>query len=55
VSSIENVAAVRDVLRAVTDDDKVWLIQVARGVYQLERVRFQSLNPTFLIGAAKKS
>ncbi|MCU0875205.1 MAG: precorrin-6y C5,15-methyltransferase (decarboxylating) subunit CbiE [Pirellulaceae bacterium] len=53
VSSIENVAAVRQVLHAKTDDDQVWMINVARGVYQIERVRFEALNPTFLIAAAK--
>jgi precorrin-6B C5,15-methyltransferase / cobalt-precorrin-6B C5,C15-methyltransferase len=53
VRSIENVAAVREVLHRQTDDDQVWLINLARGVYQLERVRFESLSPTFLIGARK--
>jgi precorrin-6Y C5,15-methyltransferase (decarboxylating) len=53
VGSIENVAAVRQVLHAKTDDDQVWMINIARGVYQIERVRFEALNPTFLIAAAK--
>lgn len=55
VRSIENVAAVRAVLHRQTDDDQVWLINLARGVYQLERVRFESLSPTFLIGARKRA
>jgi len=53
VSSVENVAAVREVLRDKTDDDKVWLMNISRGVYQLERVRFEAINPTFLIGVVK--
>jgi len=53
VGSIENVAAVREILHRRTGDDKVWMIQISRGVYQIERVRFESLNPTFLIGARK--
>lgn len=53
VSSVENIADVREVLHRDTDDDQVWMINVARGVYQLERVRFEALNPTFLIGATK--
>ena len=53
VSSIENVATVRQVLRGKTEDDQVWLVNLARGVYQLERVRFESVNPTFLVGATK--
>ena len=53
VSSIENVAAMREVLQQKTQDDQVWMIQISRGVYQLENVRFESLNPLFLIGAVK--
>jgi precorrin-6Y C5,15-methyltransferase (decarboxylating) len=53
VGSIENVAAVREVLQKKTDDANIWMINIARGTYQLERVRFESLNPTFLIGAVK--
>jgi hypothetical protein len=29
------------------------MINVARGTYQLERVRFEALNPTFLLGVVK--
>jgi precorrin-6B C5,15-methyltransferase / cobalt-precorrin-6B C5,C15-methyltransferase len=53
VSSVENVAAVRQVLHGKTQDDQVWMLNLARGVYQVERVRFESVNPTFLIGATK--
>jgi precorrin-6Y C5,15-methyltransferase (decarboxylating) len=31
----------------------VWMISVARGTDQLERLRFDALNPTFLIAATK--
>jgi precorrin-6Y C5,15-methyltransferase (decarboxylating) len=51
--SIENVATVRQVFLDDHVDDKVWMIHFARGVYQFERVRFESMNPTFLIGAVK--
>lgn len=51
--SIENVAAVRSALQDKTDDANIWMVNVARGTFQLERVRFESLNPTFLIGAKK--
>jgi precorrin-6Y C5,15-methyltransferase (decarboxylating) len=53
VSSVENVAEVRQVLHNRTDRDQVWLMNVSRGVYQLERVRFESINPTFLIAVVK--
>jgi precorrin-6Y C5,15-methyltransferase (decarboxylating) len=54
VSSIENVASVRHLLHEKTDNEQVWMINVARGVYQLDRVRFEAINPIFLIGATKK-
>ena len=53
VRSIENVAAVRQVFIDANVDDKVWMLNFARGVFQFECVRFESLNPTFLIGAVK--
>ena len=53
VSSIENVASVSQVLRQRAGDCNVWMISIARGTQQLERLTFESLNPTFLIGAAK--
>jgi precorrin-6Y C5,15-methyltransferase (decarboxylating) len=34
-------------------DLKVWLINMARGTDQLERVRFDALNPTFLLSVVK--
>ena len=53
VGSIENVATVRELLHQQAGDANVWMINIARGTYQLERMRFESLNPTFLIGAIK--
>jgi precorrin-6Y C5,15-methyltransferase (decarboxylating) len=55
VRSIENVAAVRQVFIEANVDDKVWMINFARGVFQFECVRFESLSPTFLIGAVKRA
>jgi precorrin-6Y C5,15-methyltransferase (decarboxylating) len=54
VGSIENLADVHAALNAKTGDVKVWMINVARGTYQLERVRFDALNPTFLLGVVKR-
>ena len=32
---------------------QVWNVTVARGVEQLDRLRFQAVNPTFLLAVAK--
>jgi precorrin-6Y C5,15-methyltransferase (decarboxylating) len=54
VSSIENIAAVRAALSGHAGDVSVRMVQISRGVHQLERMRFESLNPTFLISSIKR-
>jgi precorrin-6Y C5,15-methyltransferase (decarboxylating) len=53
VGSIENLAALNESLHERTSDVQVWMINLARGKYQLERVRFEALNPSFLVAATK--
>ncbi|MEX0677299.1 MAG: precorrin-6y C5,15-methyltransferase (decarboxylating) subunit CbiE [Pirellulales bacterium] len=53
VGSIESLSAVHQTLQRVARDVSVWMINVAKGTYQLERVRFEALNPTFLLGVVK--
>jgi precorrin-6Y C5,15-methyltransferase (decarboxylating) len=53
MGSIDNLAETHHMLHAHGLDVKVWMINVARGNYQLERIRFESLNPTFLVAIVK--
>ncbi len=53
MGSVENVVAVREALRRCGVETSVWMISVARGTQQLESLRFEAINPTFLIGAVK--
>jgi precorrin-6Y C5,15-methyltransferase (decarboxylating) len=53
VGSIESVSAVHETLQRWAKDVNVWMINIARGTYQLERVRFEALNPSFLLGVVK--
>jgi len=53
VGSIESLSAVHGTLQRVAKDVSVWMINIARGTYQLERVRFEALNPTFLLAVVK--
>ena len=53
MSSIDNLAETHHMLHAHGLDVKVWLIHIARGNYQLERIRFQALNPVFLVSIVK--
>ena len=52
-NSIENLAAVHALLRSRSSDAAYWMVNVARGVEQLDRIRFEAINPTFLIAATK--
>jgi len=52
-NSIENLAAVHSLLRAHSGDASYWLVTIARGIEQMDRIRFESLNPSFLIAATK--
>ncbi len=53
VGSIESVSAVHETLQRLAKDVNSWMINIARGTYQLERVRFEALNPTFLLSIVK--
>lgn len=53
VGSLQNLSEVHELLERSGSDVKVWMVNVARGTYQLERVRFEALNPTFLLATVK--
>jgi precorrin-6B C5,15-methyltransferase / cobalt-precorrin-6B C5,C15-methyltransferase len=52
-NSIENLAAVHALLRARSGDAAYWMVNIARGIEQLDRIRFEAINPVFLIAATK--
>jgi precorrin-6B C5,15-methyltransferase / cobalt-precorrin-6B C5,C15-methyltransferase len=55
VGSVENIAAVREVLIAKTGDAQVLMINLARGNDQLERLHFEAMHPTFLVWGVKRT
>ncbi len=52
-NSIENLAAVHAFLRARSGDAAYWMVNIARGIEQLDRIRFEAMNPNFLMAATK--
>jgi precorrin-6Y C5,15-methyltransferase (decarboxylating) len=52
-NSIENLAAVHALLRARSADAAYWMVNIARGYEQMDRIRFEAINPVFLIAATK--
>jgi precorrin-6Y C5,15-methyltransferase (decarboxylating) len=55
VGGVESLAGVHQLLHDLTGDARVRMINIAHGTVQLERIKFESLNPTFLISAVKPS
>jgi len=53
LGGVDNLADTYQALQRLCRDVKVWMVNLARGTYQLERVRFEALNPTFLLAVVK--
>ena len=53
MGSLDNIAETHQMLQSCSPEVNVWMVNLARGRYQMDRLRFESLNPTFLIGAVK--
>jgi len=51
--SVNNVAETHQAFIAEGLHSKIWMINLARGMYQLDRVRFEPLAPTFLLAVVK--
>jgi precorrin-6B C5,15-methyltransferase / cobalt-precorrin-6B C5,C15-methyltransferase len=53
VATIEALAESHRLLRGLAGDVQLWNVSIARGIEQLDRVRFQAINPSFLLAASK--
>jgi precorrin-6Y C5,15-methyltransferase (decarboxylating) len=53
VASLENLSAVYATLKNLAAHVGALLVNLARGTEQLETLRFEALNPTFLLGVTK--
>lgn len=53
VASIERVSSVTNCLRKLVPHVGLLMVNLARGTHQLENIRFESLNPSFLIFVSK--
>lgn len=53
VSSIQTLSEVYGVLQRATGDVKALMVNLARGTQQLERMRFEALNPTYLLSVVR--
>lgn len=53
VVTIDGLATAHETLKSLTTDVQVWNITIARGIEQMDRVRFEAINPTFLLAVTK--
>ena len=53
VATLENVSEATRVFKRLAADFAVLMVNLSRGVPQLESIRFEAQNPTFLIRAHK--
>lgn len=51
--AIDDVGDVQRALRTKSTDVSVWMVNIARGTEQLERLTFEALKPNFLVAAKK--
>ncbi|HEV7280820.1 MAG TPA: precorrin-6y C5,15-methyltransferase (decarboxylating) subunit CbiE [Pirellulaceae bacterium] len=53
VGSIESLSGVQQTMKKAAGACDVWMINIARGVEQFDRVRFEAVAPSFLLKAVK--
>jgi precorrin-6Y C5,15-methyltransferase (decarboxylating) len=54
VATIEGLATAYHTLRNLTQEVRVWNVSIARGIEQMDRLRFEAQNPTYLLAATKR-
>jgi precorrin-6Y C5,15-methyltransferase (decarboxylating) len=53
VATIEGLAAAYQALKALAGRVSVWNVSIARGIEQMDRLRFEAIAPTFLLAVTK--
>jgi precorrin-6B C5,15-methyltransferase / cobalt-precorrin-6B C5,C15-methyltransferase len=53
VATIEGLAAAYQTLKGLAGDVRVWNVSIARGIDQMDRLRFEAIAPTFLLAVTK--
>jgi precorrin-6Y C5,15-methyltransferase (decarboxylating) len=53
VATIDGLATAHETLKGLAGEVRVWNVAVARGIEQMDRVRFEAINPTFLLAVTK--
>ena len=54
VATIDGLATAYHTLKNLAGEVRVWNVSVARGIEQMDRLRFEAINPTFLLVVTKR-
>jgi precorrin-6Y C5,15-methyltransferase (decarboxylating) len=54
VATIEGLAAAYHALKTLAGAVRVWNVSIARGIEQMDRLRFEAIAPTFLLSVTKQ-
>jgi precorrin-6Y C5,15-methyltransferase (decarboxylating) len=52
-TSVDHLMELRETLKSSSADARVWMINLARGTDQLDRLSFEPLKPSFLLAVTK--
>jgi precorrin-6Y C5,15-methyltransferase (decarboxylating) len=53
VATIESLATAYHTLKSLAREVRVWSVSIARGIEQMDRLRFEAIAPTFLLAVTK--
>jgi precorrin-6B C5,15-methyltransferase / cobalt-precorrin-6B C5,C15-methyltransferase len=53
VAAVDSLAEAHATLKRLAGEVRVWNVTIARGIEQMDRVRFEAINPTFLLAVTK--
>ena len=53
VATIDGLATAHETLKKLAGEVQLWNVLIARGIEQLDRVRFESIHPTYLLAVTK--
>jgi precorrin-6Y C5,15-methyltransferase (decarboxylating) len=53
VATVDGLATALETLKRLAGSVQVWNVAVSRGIEQMDRVRFEAINPTFLLAVSK--
>ena len=54
VATIEGLATAYQTLKDLAGSVNVWNVSIARGIEQMDRLRFEAIAPTFLLAVTRR-